>query len=907
MSIPVNYNLCLSNQSSHIDLFNHQEDNILYENFITYLSNHSEVSNIFVNGKTIQFDFRRNKKLLASIQEHKINFINTNSLKDKDLKDIISLKVNFSKSLGKVDKLEVKKEEKKKQINLFKNLNVQESMFNKIFFEKLVNIMPVGTGKTFSCAHAAVEQIIKRAKNQDNSLLIITTMSNSLIDSLIDEIAHNISIISKGNNCPEIFESIVTDLRNKTNIYHTLNKIGIVLLNRKNSMSFREEHVKSAAVILTNHAYSFPHGHTDKYNSNIYKVLENIKEDGREVKKIFDEFDQFHRMGIEEIPINYYLGNNFADETRNQKQIAYTAFNYCQKKYVLSKRRELLRNGQYENNFVDDYYYKLPDICFNKELIVRDEDGIKEFINSIKGEFNFKELVLDNIYETSEKYYADCSRRGKKRGDYYFKKVEEISRYNVKKDRIISIKDDAVGKLLSINESIIFRTQKLEVYSSTEDGKEGEFLQRFNTPQQVLDFAIENLSKEDWINLYNAIAAEMKDLYIMKMIIRKKPFNFMGQKNFYVTATKSVLEELGYKITTKTDIKKITSLEKIDIFVLQNKQNSLSDQKEFFKLLKEYKDIESFAVCSKKEQAETFIEEHHSSKEFSNVDIVLKKRITDIGRIPSDPSRNLKNVTMVYQKGDQTQGTNYKKHIIMFQDGHCKIDTIERIVPIEENKIEIIDYNKASLRSFIQSTGRIFRGSKKYKALIFFCDMQDNEEIEVLNKLMEEIIKQGFEVNPILIEKDITKKEEKQKVFKNILDHIETRNNFYNYNQGEINYSFSLVDGRKTNAKKFDSEELKQVYLTTREQMFKSTGKYPTDKAIYNDLSSMIDISERRFKEVVVNWKKKISKNELKAMYLKAQKIYLKNNPEKKKLSFREAQKLLGFQKDMIQRAVSER
>jgi hypothetical protein len=688
----------------------------------------------------------------------------------------------------------------------------------EIFVENEVNIIAIGTGKTHSCGRISVERIY-----QDTSdILLVSTMSNALINGIIKEICKCLKIYTDFEDL-DLIENILNFEKNNSKL---LKKLGVVILNTHNPLSIDD--LKDAKVIVTNHAYFFPHGHDSNYNNNCYKIQEFQKESGKNLVCVFDEFDQFHKMGIETIPVNFFIGKNLVDQNRNQVYIADHAFRYCHKSYVESCSKECAAD-----DFDTDYYYKLPYESFNKKL-ENNSEGIKYFSNSIGGKYDFKILILNNLIEVSESIIEYCNRRGKKVGDYYIKRFDEIVRYKINTD---VFQDEGItSKFLKINDSIILITQKLEVFD-----EDGCSLAVLDTREDVIEFARNKLLKKDWINYYNTFSTEGKKLYITRMILRKKQFEFMGSKNHYVTATPGVLEKLGYKLKTDRQFSTPCKIKEMDIFIFPNKANCSSDMELFFRQLKEKQDMQMLAIANKKDVVEDFTTDNKENNSFSNVNPVLADVIIDTGREASEVSRDDKNVTYVYQKGNQTQGTNFSGHVMALQDCHIKIDIVERIVPTVDESIEIIDYLDAMKKSITQSALRILRGDYKYKAIVLFLDSEEEEDMA--EYLSEYLKKYGVDTKMIHV-KEVKNKNDREIITGSILKHVEDRHS--NCNLGEVsdiytydNDNLYKEDGRK----KYDEAEIVNAYCRYRL-------RFATDKDIKPLLKADFGISEKAFRQL---------------------------------------------------------
>jgi len=687
---------------------------------------------------------------------------------------------------------------------------------NDIFVENKVNIIAIGTGKTHSCGRISVEKIY-----QDTSdVLLVSTMSNALINGIIKEVCKCLKIYTDFEDL-DLVDNILKFEKNNSTL---LKKFGITILNTHNPL--KVDDLENAKVIITNHAYFFPHGHDNNYNNNCYKIQDYLKENGKNLICVFDEFDQFHKMGLEVVGVNFYIGKNLVDQNRNQIYMADHAFRYCHKAYVEQYNKECA-----EDDFDSDYYYKLPYESFNKKL-ENNSEGIKYFSHSIGGKYDFKTLILNNLIEISDKKISYCNKRGKKVADnYYFRRFDEIVRCKINTD---VFQDEGItSKFLKINDSIILITQKIEVCD-----KYCETIEVLDTREDVIDFAKKYLTKKQWINYYNTLSTEGKKLYFTRMIVRKKQFDFNDAKNYYVTATPGLLETLGYELKTDRQFQTPCKIKNMDIFVIPNKASCDTDMELFFQLLKDEIEMQTLFIANKKEVVQEFAKDNKENNSYSNVNPVIADIIIDTGREASEINRSDKNVTYVYQKGNQTQGTNFSDHIAVFQDCHIKIDIVERIIPTVDEDIKIIDYMESMKKNITQSALRILRGDCKYKAIVLFLDLE--EEAELSGYLSGYLQKYGVNTNVINV-KEAKNKEDRIDVTRSILKHIKDRHCKHNLCEEVEVYTYDNENlFKEDKRKKYDENEIICAYCRYRL-------RFNTDKDIIPMLANDFGISKRQF------------------------------------------------------------
>lgn len=686
----------------------------------------------------------------------------------------------------------------------------------KYFKEFVANIIAVGTGKTHSCARLA----IVRLETNTSDLLMISTMSNALINGLIKEICKCFRLYTYSYN-----EELLLKIENfDDNVYDLLKSIGILVLNTFNSIN--TDDLLTAKVIITNHAYFFPHGHDNNYNLNCYKIQKFLNENKINLHIVKDEFDQFHKMGTEVIPMNFFIGMNLVDSNRNQVFIADHAFRWCHKNFCEKMTKELCYD-----DFENDYYYKLPIESFKKKF-ENNSVGVKYFSHSIGGKYDFQQLILNNLQDITDTRIVYCGQYGKKVGAYLFKRYNEIVRCKINSD--IFQDEGVTSKFLKINNSIIMVTQKIEVEDSN-----GDIIQ-LDTRESVVEFAKNNLSKKEWIDYYNTLSAEGKDLYVTKLLLRKKEFKFSNATEYYITATPGILQELGYTINRDMEFDTPCKIKKMDIFVVQNKKAAYSDMYLMFDQLKKM-DFYTLSIINKKEVIKEFCENNKENSSYKNVNAVIDDMIIDLGKEPSNIRENNKNITYIYQKGNQSQGTNYSNHVLVLQDCHVKVDIMERIVETSEDDYIIYDYNESCKKQVTQSCGRILRGDKHYKSLVMFDNFE--EENGIIDHLKYYLMKYGIEVNLIYC-KEAKKMQKRKEIFLSVLKHIEDRDRFYNQSIEAEMYTYSndelyCEDGRK----KYDPIEIVNEYCKLRLL-------YTRDKDIKPKLIEKFGISDRQFMRI---------------------------------------------------------
>jgi hypothetical protein len=702
-------------------------------------------------------------------------------------------------------------------MTIIKKIFELSEKLKEIFILGVVNILAIGTGKTHSCGRIIVERI-----NQEDTddLLVVSTMSNALIVGIIKEVCKCLRLYTNFEN-KELLENILKFEKNNSQL---LKQLGIIILNTHNPLELSD--LENAKVIITNHAYFFPHGHDNNYNNNCYKIQAFLTEANRKIICVFDEFDQFHKMGLEVIPLNFFVGKNFVDMNRNQVYMADHAFRYCHKAYVEKSHKQCNKD-----DFEDDFYYKLPEENFSKKL-EKNSEGIKYFSHSIGGQYDFKTLILNNLIEVSDTKIAYCNKHGKKVGNYRIKRFDEEVRCEINSD--IYQDEGITSRFLKINESIILITQKLEITDSENN------IFKLDTREDVVEFAKENLTKKQWINYYKTFSSEGKQLYITRMILRKKQFNFHDSRKYYITATPGALEKLGYPLKTDNMFKTSCRIKNMDIFVVPNKASCHTDMHLFFKQLKN-KDIKTFAVANKKEVIETFIKENKENSTFNNVNPIIEDSIVDVGREPSQIEINDKNVTYVYQKGNQTQGTNYPDHILSLQDGHIKIDIVERSIPIGDKDLEIINYMDSMIHDVNQSALRILRGDYKYKAIVLFLDLE--EELELAEYLAEYLQKYGININTINV-KPVKNYDDRITITKSIIKHVSDMHNKINLGEDLEIYTFDNNDlFNDDKREKYNDTEIINAYCSYRLI-------YTRDKDIKPLLNKDFGISKRQFEKL---------------------------------------------------------
>lgn len=633
---------------------------------------------------------------------------------------------------------------------------------------KKVMSVHVGNGKTYNIAW----EIYKHITEDRKELMIVYTMSNPLVDNLIKELAE------KFLQGKEIKEKIINNIDNQD-----LKKIGIAKMVK--GVIFEEEELKNLKVIVTNHSYDSTTGHTDEYKYNMILIKEYCNKNNKLVIRIYDEVDQYSKAFTEIIKLNHYVSNNLLIKSKHQTFKSDHAFRYCQKKQLLDQKRKLIEKGIYENEYLNDYYYKLPEKCYNMEFVA-DSENIKVFQERIDGTFNFEKEILNNLEEIEDSKTTECNKTfGKKVGNFVFKRVMETKTYKLKSsDMLTDFSDNPVHRLLSINENILIAEQKIEIYRY-ENNELLESLGIFNDPNEVIKFVINNkISKQEWEKYYNTLSTEGTELFIKVMILEKKRFIFENSEEYYLTATPDGMEQRGYEIINYP-YKKIHGIEKIDIFLIDNKKNSISDIEKIIYSL-ENVSFKTIAIASKKSSITEFIEENRYNSRLLHVKARDENKSVIIGDDTQKTDANNTNVTITYQYNNLCQGTNHSKHILLIQDMHTKVSIFDRIT-LYKGKHYIEEYYKSMVKNQKQSTARILRGDYFYKSFIFLTDFDNEDEISAKNELISYIKNDGIEVNIIKIECSNDSRDLQYHINKAI-QHIDTSHRAYN-NKEEIKIS----------------------------------------------------------------------------------------------------------------------
>ena len=254
---------------------------------------------------------------------------------------------------------------------------------NKINFkENIVTEIAPGGGKTYTLSNVCVDNLI----NNGNNIVIASTMSNKLLDNLLEEIITNFN-----NKKIEQSKQILTDILNKQDIYENCLNLGILLLNKH--YSFNKECLPNVKVILTNHSYFFPQGHQHFNNKRFIEIDNYCISNNKTISIYYDEFDQYHSFGNESIQLNDFYGTNHTNKQFAQPEKVLSCFQYCQ----LTELNENIKNINYKTG--NDFTYLLPQTNYNYEF-KRNKWQSKEYkltLNNNNNNFNFKTNIIDNL------------------------------------------------------------------------------------------------------------------------------------------------------------------------------------------------------------------------------------------------------------------------------------------------------------------------------------------------------------------------------------------------------------------------------------------------------------------------------------------------------------------------------
>jgi hypothetical protein len=776
-------------------------------------------------------------------------------IEDKDIEidgDIATLK-----------KAEIRKEYLKDLFDKNFDMYLQDD-FSKLIFENVEDkgffkhniVMNIDTGAGKTCN--AAKLVLYTLNHTKNRILFSTTKKENL-DDFKQELAKWISIANDAQIKSKVIDKWI---RKKNKSFSVLGINELTL-----GANLKDEDIIKNRGIITHHYYAFPKLNGFKYDRKMESIIEMFKKPDI---ILIDEVDELEKIALDNIPfVTYsykkkvkYSKNAGADEAIKKTNLKHMALLQC------SSAREYDKNP-------DEYRYLLPEQNKNGEFYTVDSlynaDGWELTEN---GSINIQEAFLENA---KVKYLPEADDMSRKKfifvKDCKFLFVRVSTTSELIYDRNSLNTEEAIGGYLNNATKAILGDQVLDVYLKpcNKEVKEAkkeikiddcQFVRRFEERSDFVEWARHELKISEYDSLIKQLCREGTELYKPYIQARRKNiFKKFRCKKYLFTASPGNLAKLGYEIDSSLKNIGTQDIERIDVFAVEKHRQIDNLITNLVLKTKDYTHINTIAFLALKANLDRLIDGHEKitdTADYNFLDLVTtetnngdatnsRRRPIHCGRDDNNYFVDVRSI-LTYLNGVDTTGKNYKdKNLcIINARGELNIKS-RRIFGIDGIETEPIE--TACVRFLTQGTGRIQRYHQdekvktKYKAIIIFYD-----NMETVNKFMETKKNSHIKFNLINIKQKVTDKQ--------VLGYIQ--DNILRYNEGRediVPDENFLKDLRENNKNK--------------------------DKIIYN-------------------------KEEIRTLYEELEVEYLRDNPKKKRLSIREASKILNLNRFAIQRALKE-
>jgi|GEM_PF-4589782 len=641
-----------------------------------------------------------------------------------------------------------------------------------------------GEGKTYNAAYFALYNLFYTSRK-----IIISTTKNENVEDLLNEI---FDILKKNISITENLQQFLDDGIKKSVGKQLLKKLGINKMVSYNQIA--KENLSMARVIITNHSYFYPNGHSSYYFKNILKLMEVI---GPDDIFIIDEADEFEKMAETSIQLNDYL-KTVKSSTDNILRPAKNCFASRSKDQFIKA--------------MDEYRYELPventNIRFTKE---GDFDTPTYVLDQTNNNLDLDQLINEFYFEKHT--FEDTGRRVGMTIDAFDNKFKllrvfkgeylspnNINHYHLETNDILRLIQNSIG------------ATKVEQIIRLLDPLTEEPIIDFDTREEFISWCQKNMTINQYDKMIKKLMNEAKLLYKRFLTVKRKPIINKCNTVYYITATPYNLNQLGYFVENGKS-KKVNTIENIDMFFI-NRDISVDNLviNLATECLLNYKDdINCLSFAAEKRNVEKLIKSKkylYKDKKYSGVKV--KTSIND------DYLVDLKGVTAVLGEADnyecikdysyitylnspESTGKNYKVSNLCIINTQPEINALGRQL-ITDKYAKFIDIEVASFRTILQACGRIERAdSEKYKAIIFI-----GKDENIVNNYIEEKKGNGIIYN-FMSDKTIKlgEKNLKHKIIK-IFDHIKA-----NINSDFEEMQLSFQDSRK----KYNKSEIIQYYL----------------------------------------------------------------------------------------------
>ncbi|RPJ79843.1 MAG: hypothetical protein EHM20_00190 [Alphaproteobacteria bacterium] len=611
-----------------------------------------------------------------------------------------------------------------------------------------------GEGKTYNAAYFALYNLFYTDKK-----IVISTTKNENVEDLLTEI---FDILKANTSKTEPLAQFLGDGIKKSVGKQLLKKLGINKMVSYNQIA--KDLLESARVIITNHSYFYPNGHSSYYFKNILKLMEVIRADDI---FIIDEADEFEKMAETSIQLNDFL-KTVKSSTDNILRPAKNCFSSRDKDVYIKN--------------ADEYRYELPvensNIRFTKE---GDFDTPTYVLDQTSNNLNLDQLINEFYFEKHT--FEDIGRRIGFMIDAYDNKYKllrvykgeylvgnNINHYNIETNDILRLIQNSIG------------ATKVEQVIRLLDPVSEESIIDFDTREEFVKWCQKNMTIQQYDKMLKKLMNEAQLLYKRFLTVKRKSILDTSKCSnvYYITATPYNLTQLDY-IVENGKSKKVNTIENIDMFFI-NRDISVDNLviNLATECLLNYKDdINCLAFAAEKRNVEKLIKSKkylYKDKKYSGIKV--KTSINDDSLVDykgitavlgeADNYEYIKDYSYItYLNSPEATGKNYKVSNLCLINTQPEINALGRQL-ITKEYAKFIDIEDSSFRTILQACGRIERADKeKYKAIIF---IGKNESI--IEKYIIEKKGNGINYN-FMSDKTIAlgEKHLKNKIIK-VFDHI---------------------------------------------------------------------------------------------------------------------------------------
>jgi hypothetical protein len=712
-------------------------------------------------------------------------------------------------------------------------------------------LVGTGGGKTYQAAmKLIIESIIF------DKIVIFTTKDNTMLRDIQAEVAKILK-----NNCEDTL--LMRELLKDTGFVFT--KLFIKTVTASTNLKRTElPYYKSYA---TNHSYFYPDGHKAGVNPKMRDIVDYLNESGKDVVVIIDEFEDFERKGMEKIDLNRWLKKTKGMNNESTKKVTNNAFTAKagtkedHSPFDWAERCNKQGSSKDEKNGVSKYNINRDGAyCLEDELkkytaceFAHKEDHGRKYATTINGEKEFRFSHV-GIYHTVKLNTEQLKREIDTELEGEFKNFERL----LLDADIVSAAQDS-----------------MYIWEHTDLIDESEAIKtRIDSPEDFNRWATDNkITIEEYKTIKHQVETELGNrLFNKKLVLKQKSCLHELKKctKYYLSASAAICSDAP--IHDELKYKSVDNIRKMNYIWLPRKQG---DNGLIFSLVKvlndleKSKDIKPLLFTNERQPLKSFWSEQKKIAECRRCNFVLAEDSEDEvcgqNTDPTIESVLAKWITATYLNGTESQGRNYSNTELLIVNVRPRINFIGRLYGNPETKeMECENIQDASFRRLIQAVGRVDRADRTKKDVekfIIFVGGDDESKLNYDDELIQRIISEKSKY-PYEIDYNI---------YKNA---AVPKKKSTGHNEGTLkllDYVFKVLG----NANRGEGNEIPNIFEDGRKESAKVNAV-------------------------------KYNKEDIVKLYNDAQDEYLKDNPNKDKLSLRAASEILGIPKDTISRAVKK-